>query len=493
MGAPIRRSKPPRLPTRPCGRVRARATVRDPRDTGRNNVRSRWQPSAVPRLLAQVHARAAGERGLTLLEVVVSAAILATIVVGTFTAFDAANRFTTDEQQRSQANDLAQQDQDRLRGMQISQLASLNQTRNLTLNGTTFSVNSTGRFEADTTGTSSCASNGSADYIKTTSTVSWPTIGTRPPIVAESIITPPAGGSLIVQVVNSNGVGVPNMAATGTGPSTFSTTTGPDGCAILGGLPGGTYNITVSQPGYVDKDGNSSPPLSQQSTTVIVGSSDTKTFFFDQGGQVSTTFDTKPYGASAAVASSADTVTLFNNNMTFPGFRWAGTPGTYASALTATKVFPFTAPYTVYAGSCSSDAPSANGQGAGSDPSIVVPPNQTASLLLHLPALNLTVFNGISSASPGTAVSGAHVVLTDQNCGGSPPTAGGTPLIKRTLSTNSSGRLASPGQPFGTFTVCADARIAGVRRLASTTVANNRLAGTTVNLYLGAALAGTCT
>jgi Tfp pilus assembly protein PilV len=453
--------------------------------------RPRWQPNAPPRLLARVRARAAGERGLTLLEVVVSAAILATIVVGTFTAFDAAGRLTTNEQQRSQANDLAQQDQDRLRGMQISQLSSLNQTRNVTLNGTTFSVVSTGQFEADTTGTSSCATNSSADYIKTTSTVTWPTIGTRPAVVAESIITPPAGGSLIVQAVNANGAGVPNMAVSGTGPSTFSATSGPDGCAILGGLAGGTYNVTVSRAGFVDKDGNSSPPVSQQPITVIVGSSATKTFFFDQAGSISTTFDTRKYGAPAT-SVSADTVTLFNNNMTFPGFRSAGTLGTLVPAVTASNLFPFTSPYTVYAGSCSADAPSANGQGAGSDPSLVVGPGQTASLLLHLPALNLTVWSGTSSLVPGSVVSNAHVVLTDQGCGGSPPTAGGSPPIERTLSTNPSGQLNNPGQPFGTFKVCADARVTGIRRSASTVVANNQLSGTTVNLYLGAG-AGQCT
>jgi hypothetical protein len=290
-----------------------------------------------------------------------------------------------------------------------------------------------------------------------------------------------------VQVVDSRGIGVANMAAAGSGASSFAATTGPDGCAILGGLPGGAYNITVSQTGYVDKDGNPAPPPSQQSTTVIVGSSDTKTFYFDKAGQITTTFDTKPYGALTARSSSADTVAIFNNNMTFPGFRWGGTSNQYASTITAPNIFPFPSAYTVYAGSCAADAPSAFGQGP--DPSAIVPQGAGVSLLLHLPALNLTVLSG-TAASHDKAVSNAHVVLTDQGCGGNPPTAGGTPAIERTLSTNASGQLADPGQPFGTFTVCADN---GNKKAQQTNVVNDVINGTTVNLYLGSGSGGKCT
>ena len=106
--------------------------------------------------------------------------LLALIVIGTFTAFDSSNRFTANEQDRSQASSLAQQDQDRLRGLQVSQLSTLNATRTVTLNGTTFTVTSTGQFQSDATGTSSCGGSGTADYIKTTSTVTWPAMGDHP-------------------------------------------------------------------------------------------------------------------------------------------------------------------------------------------------------------------------------------------------------------------------------------------------------------------------
>jgi uncharacterized protein YdeI (BOF family) len=417
------------------------------------------------------------------MEVVISAALLAAITIGTLTAFDAGNRFTTNEQQRSQANDLAQQDQDRLRGMTVTQLSSLNQTRTVTLNGTTFTIVSKGQFERDTTGTSSCAANGSADYIHTTSTVTWPSMGQSTPPVAESIITPPAGGSLIVQVVDSNGVGVQNMSVTGSGTGPLTATTGSDGCAIVGGLAGGSYNVSVAQAGFVDKDGNTTPPTSQQAVTVIVGSTATKTFYFDHAGSLSTTFDTKPYGAATPVPVNGDTLTVFNNNMTFPGYRYFGTAGTYSATLNATNLFPFPSAYTVFAGSCAADAPSAFGQGP--DPSVVVPQGGSASgLALHLPPLNLSVLSGISSLSPGSPLLSANVVITDTGC---------TPNVRRVMTTNSSGQLVNPGLPFGTYTVCADANILGVRLHVSVPgVVNSNLSGTPVNLYLGGGSLGAC-
>ena len=55
-------------------------------------------------------------------------------------------------------------------------------------------------------------------------------MGTTRPVVAESIVTPPAGGSLIVQVVDSQGNGVSNMAVTGSGQANLTGTTGANGC-----------------------------------------------------------------------------------------------------------------------------------------------------------------------------------------------------------------------------------------------------------------------
>jgi Tfp pilus assembly protein PilV len=437
------------------------------------------------------------EGGATLIEVLFSCLLLAVIVIGTLSAFDAAGRLSADEQRRSQANDLAQKDQDRLRSMTVAQLSSLNETQTVTLGSTTsttspstFTITSKGYFVSDPTSTSSCnSSTGGADYIKTTSTVTWAGIGSRPPVVAESMITPAIGGSLVVKVVDGQGNPVPNMNVTGTGVSPVISSTGSDGCAIFGGLSSGTENVSVSQAGYVDKDGNFSPPAAQQAATIVPAATARKSFQYDRAGQISATFDTRYLGV--VHPSSADTITMFNNNMTFPSLRWAGTLSSYQSALPAPGMFPFPSAYTVYAGSCTSDAPSQNGQ--SSDPSVVVPAGGNAPLLLHLPAILLSVYSG-TPASHGTLVSKPHVILTDQKCGGSPPTQGGTPAIEHVPATTTTGSLSDPGQPYGTYTVCADN--GSVSKHAQATVTNNDpVNGVSATLYLlnGAGISGKCT
>lgn len=429
------------------------------------------------------------ERGLTIVEVLASALILAILLGGAVAALVSAKAFSSDQQRRAQAATLAQQDEDRLRGMSVNQLTALSTIpRTVTLSGLIFTVTSTAQFVTEATGASSCATSGSADVIQTVSTVTWPTIRNGPPVIASGEIAPPAGGSLIVQVNNAAGAGVPGMTVTGTatgsGSATFSGSTGSGGCMILGSLPGGDYNVTVSQPGFVDKDGNSTPPSVQQAVTVVPGASATKSFTFDQAASISATFKTTPYGGNSPTLTTdaADTVLIANNQMA-AGYRSAGTLGTFATPVTATGLFPFTVPsYDVYAGSCSADAPAANGQ--PSNPSVDVAPGGSATVQVTLPSLHLTVWSGTSSASPGSRVISPHVVLYDQGCGGTPPTARGTPITERSLPTNGSGQLVNPGTPFGTFAVCADN---GSRLVASASVAQNNVStGTTLDFYLGA-------
>ena len=47
--------------------------------------------------------------------------------------------------------------------------------------------------------------------------------------------------------------------------ATRSGTTGSDGCVILGELVAGTYTVSASQPGYVDRAGN---PTASQTASV---------------------------------------------------------------------------------------------------------------------------------------------------------------------------------------------------------------------------------
>jgi hypothetical protein len=429
-----------------------------------------------------------------LIELVISAALLILVIVGVAIGFDTAGQITGYEQQRSEANALAQQDQNRLRALTIFQLSGLTQTQTVTEGTTQFTITSTGQFESQATGSSSCSANGNADYVLASSTVTWGgNSGGSHSVTASSIVTPQPGGALIVQVVNGQGVGVNSMSVTATGPQNLSSTTAANGCAIFAGLLGGTYNVTVSQPGYVDKDGNTSPPVNQQAQTVIETSSAVKVFQFDLGGSITMTFTTIPYGGTQPVTTSGDQFAIFNNNMTYPGFRWAGAVGSYQSGVTATAMFPFSSAYTVYAGSCTANDPRTY---HAHSTTALVPAGGGANVQFQLPPLYLTVYSGTPQL-PGPPLVNAHVVVTDQGCGGSPPSAGGLPLIKRSFITSSSGQLANPGLPFGNYTVCADTNAGALSLYAQqTNVANTSLTGTPVALYLGAGAAlgrGVCT
>ncbi len=290
-------------------------------------------------------------------------------------------------------------------------------------------------------------------------------MGNTPPVVAESIITPPAGGSLIVQVVDAAGDPVPNMTVAGSGAGTLNGTTGADGCVIFGGLNAGSYNVAVSQSGYVDKDGNTTPPANQQAVTVIPGSSATKTFYFDQAGAMQAYFSSKQYGGATNNNVTGDTLVVFNNNMTYPGYRYFGSCR-HAGHAAARRAKHLPLPVDVHRvrrvvrrrrAKCVWRHRPDDHREPRPDRR-VRRRRARPSLPINLPAINLVVHSGTGTTSPGSLLSGAHVVITDTGC---------TPNVKRTYSTDSSGHITNPSLPYGTYTVCADALISSTRRYMS--------------------------
>jgi Tfp pilus assembly protein PilV len=430
------------------------------------------------------------QAGFALIEVLISAVILALIVIATFTGFDVANRASASERARAQADVLAQQDEDRLRSLQIGQLSNLNETRTVKYNNTEYTVASTGEFIADTTGATSCSEQAQeASYVRTSSKVTWYGSGIRHPVVETGLITPPPGGALLVQIFNAHGSPVSGMTVKATGPSPASSSvsaiTGTKGCVIFAGLPEGEYQATASQTGYIDKNGNSEPLAAEQSVTIVPGTTDKKSFEFDRPGAVSVSFETTN-GAEA----TGDTFVAQNSSLPTPGFRTYGTAGTYAASITSPKTLlpygspgpPVESPYAVYGGTCEADEPSNNGQPESSDRSINVLANETSSIKVLLPAVNMQVFAGTTSASEKvTSFSGT---LKDEGieCEGK--------LHAFSTTTAVNGELHK-AMPFGKFTLCvaSNAKVgspAEYRKLKSTLVENKTATGSSVyTIYLG--------
>ncbi len=406
-------------------------------------------PLSTPQARGKLRPRrlqAGSEDGFLLIEVMISALMVALVVVATFNGFDVTQRATADERSHAQADQLAHQDEDRMRGFQISELSGFNETREVALNGTKYTITSKAQFVSDATGSESCTAGATtADYIQTTSEVTWPSLKARPPVVETGLIAPHLGGSLLVKVINANGIGVPGMTVKAAGPSpsvsTETGTTNANGCVIFGSVEPGEYKVTTFQTGYVEKNGLSEPPVSEQVATVTNGSTTLKEFQFDRAGAIKVTF---------AGGASSDQWLAFNTSMTT--FRTFGTAESYNTSVTSpTTIFPFSSPYTVYAGSCESDDPHSI-NAAVTDPVATVVGGSTVepSPAVTAPPVAIKVWSGKSNAEPGKQIEGAQVWIEDTGC-----------KTIRKSTTTSAGALLHPNMPFGKYRLCVTGGEAG--------------------------------
>lgn len=448
-------------------------------------MRAPLDKNPIPRLAqtpARHRRRLAAEGGSILIEVLVSSMLLVIAAVGVFSAFDAGARSTAEERHRSRAEGLAQADLARMRTMRISALSNLYETKTVTIEETAYTVTSAAEFQTDETGTASCVEGkAKADYIQIRSTVTWPSVGSRPPVVAQSLVAPPNGtvaterGALAVQVVDAHDIGIEGVGLTGTGAGSFSGVTGKDGCSIFGNLPAGEYTLTLSGPTLVD--GNGKPPA-PETTSVVAEGTNTLVLQYDAPGSIEATFKTRVGGE--LVPSSADTVVAFNSGMDLP--KAFGNPGVREPTVLATTLFPFISPYAVYAGTCEGNDPSQLGVSAppGTVAEAVVTAKGTTKVVLELPALHLRALSGVNAENPGEPVEGATVKIADTKCNAEEP-------VIRTETTDAEGALPDPGLPFSTYEVCV---AAGKQHVIATEVdvpfdPEEMKAGTELNAYLG--------
>lgn len=431
-----------------------------------------------------------GEQGSFLLEALVSGILLVITAVGVFSAFEAGTRSTAEERHRAQAEGLAQADLARLRTMRISALSNLLQTKVVTIEKTPYTVESAAEYQTDKAGTTSCkAGESSADYVEISSTITWPSIGSRAPLVEQSLVAPPNGsvsaksGSLAIQVEDAENGGVQGVGLNGAGAGTFSGVTGSNGCAIFGDLPAGNYTLTLSGSSLVDRNGEAPKP---QSTSVVEESTNTLALQYDFGGKVAASFQTRVGGV--LTPSKVDSMIAFNSGM--QKAKAFGTPGTPSKEVTATPLFPFTSAYSVYAGTCKENDPTLAGElnleSVIAEP--VVSAGATMPVTIELPALRLTAWSG-TEVAPGTPVEGAQVKVADTKCALESPDI-------RVYTTNSKGELPDPGLPFSTYSVCVSKGGKRVNVAGLSVPANPEKveAGTTLNVFLGSsgALSGEC-
>lgn len=435
------------------------------------------------------------EEGFILIEVLVSAVILAIVAGAVLTLITATTRSAASQRNHSTAYALAQEDQARLRTMRIAKLNKLSESRTETIGGATFRIESRGVFVNSKSGTSSCTeANDTADYVEISSTVSSSSL--LHPISLQSIVSPSSGsldpshGTLAVQVTNAAAPSepVPGISISLSGAGNYSGTTESIGCANFADIPSGNYKLTAtSGAGLITPEGKTT----YVKEPVGVPSSGTQqvAIHFDRAGKAKAEFVYKEPGTGTLRPAPVDAMEIYDAESGQAASTFGTPGGSRTASLTDSALYPFKTPYAVYAGSCTANnpvfegSPPANSVGVGS---MQVPPGGEVAQQIRVPALELTV-----TYNSGIVV-GGKVVVTGTTCGTG---------VKRTYVTNAGGHLSNSsagateaGLPYGTYNICASATISGtVRRAESSNVqVKDFTSGTTLNMALGSTSSGEC-
>jgi Tfp pilus assembly protein PilV len=439
--------------------------------------------SAIVRATRPARRRLTSQAGDTLIEVIVSALLVALIVVGTFSGLDSTNKATALQRSRSQADALAEQNEEQLRSEPIKKLFELEghpTTETVSENGTTYTVETSAAYISDTTATSSCTSSSpKADYIQTASKVTWPSLGVGKAVVETGIISPPPGSTLIVQVTES-GTALQGAQVTATGPSPETTAhtleTSSSGCAILAVSPG-EYTINVSKSNYVDPNGyaNTQEDTSSSVTRSVYLPAETTAkegYYLGRAGKLSVSF-------TGSLPAEGDTFVAYNSGMAT--FRQFGTIEKYASTVLSsatTNVYPFpaTSPYIIYAGTCEADIPATSVMEANKTNFYVsVPAGGTGSISTIQPPINIKVLESNKGQTPEKPLQNATVRIEDTGC-----------KTVHESKTNSAGALPRPGMPFGAYSLCVTAKIGVKNRKYTRSITSSSSSGTSLQtIYLG--------
>jgi Tfp pilus assembly protein PilV len=344
--------------------------------------------------------RVRDEAGFAMIEVIVSATLLIVLAIGTLAVLDTSTKASAMNRSRDVAAALAQADQEHMRQLPLSSIAGGYHPAPAikTLGGVDYTVTSEGDWTRDATGVVTCSSAASSagrgDYLKITSTVTWPGMGqtATKPVVLESIVAPGVAalgatkGAIAIKLKTAAGDGTSGIHV---GSGTVGGDTDSDGCVVLNNLDEGPQTVSWSTPGYVDPDGVTNVIRPE---TIAAGSTAQDNGAYDRAGKVAVTFAPDAAGTAAGVSAKWPTLSVAQVGMTASnGERtFVGTGGTSSpvAAIDAVNLFPFISPYTVYAGNCPGNDPTNYTPPATFvEPSALVPPAGDMTMNVTMPSL----------------------------------------------------------------------------------------------------------
>jgi prepilin-type N-terminal cleavage/methylation domain-containing protein len=419
------------------------------------------------------------QSGFALIEVMMSALIVAIVSVGVLAGIDASSATSGSNKARGIAASIAQDDQERMRSMQPDDLAAMRfQRRTVTVAGVAYQVDSDARPVTD-------AGKGCGDgtLVKISSEVTWPKMRNIKPVITDSLVAPQPGsfskgsGGLIIQVRNRSGGPQTGVPVSITGPQSDADVTDENGCASFLYRPSGAYTVKIQKTGYV------TPALVNaisKTETIPSGAVATDSFDYDVAGAVTANIVTiakpvAPATTGVQVADDSTSLVVSHPNLPAPGIKTFAASPAKTPMTTGTVLYPFTSSYSVYSGTCTGANPLNFPPDAA--PTALLTPGGSLTTTVIEPSVNVVVANG------ATLLAGASVKATNRTCG----TGGNLVYTNATLAT---GRLPKPGMPYGTYDLCASALISGVLRHSNPVlnVLNKAKAGTAdVSLQVTAA------
>jgi type II secretory pathway pseudopilin PulG len=439
----------------------------------------------------------ASEAGDTLIEVIVAALILGVIVLGTLAGFDISGRTSVGQRQYQEAESLADQALDELDAENVSslRLADSQGNKYVTSGGTTYTITK-GIYYENAKGESECStSNGGSTYLKTETTVTWQGMpNPNAPVRSTRFLSLDQPGVLMVHAGTYNNT-TPWTTTNGTydafvqlgfnppteaefAPTQFGST-GEDGCAVFSGLiPGDTYmarpvNYFLStQDAHLITDtfvpGTEKfyeYPVAQTVTIPTNGSAASLNFVFAYPGSITAKFESNGAQALGETIVVTNTAGPTLKSLYFPSAPSATSKAPASSSVVAEALFPFSPPtkttenpYTVYAGTCTADNPSTVTSGAVKPQEVPVTAGSTGTktntTTVKVPPVYLKIYSGESASSPGSLQSAAptSVHMTDTGC--SHKYEYESALSTTAAPSSSTGALANPALPFGTYEAC---------------------------------------
>jgi prepilin-type N-terminal cleavage/methylation domain-containing protein len=309
--------------------------------------------------------RGAGERGVTLIELLISMVVFAFIAAGVATGLGGGLSLVRNNRNRSVAAHLVSREMDTLRALPdpLTSLPPGTVTSTATVpaaGGTDYTITRTVSrvFVNDAVDACQGASGSNLAYLRVVVTVTWPNMNSIPAVRSETILNAldPTKGNIAVRVVNAAGAPLSGKTVTlvSTDPVTNkSEVTTAEGCAFFPRLEPGTYTASLNTTGYV----TSSTPAAQLATKdLAVAAAQTTAYQFDYDLAVTYQLNI----ADATYPRPTQLTTPFwtvQNTGLVPNGTYTYSPA--ASPKTITPLFPYTGGYTVRPGNTISPATNA--------------------------------------------------------------------------------------------------------------------------------------